>query len=140
MLLVWFGVSIKVTYLLSCQIILVDRNSCNFLLSMMITDGLLLVSLIISGSSCQKIKVFQTTSDNEQFRDGSGAKLKNAEIAEDFGLPDFTVCFRFFFFAKRDSMNILIHDVLKIRREKKKTTLFRRTLSTFVIDRSYRMV
>ena len=68
-------------------------------------QAVLIVSLMTIGASSQTIKVLKTTNNIEHFKDGSGAKLRNVH---DFELVDFTVCFRFFFFAYRDTFNILI--------------------------------
>ena len=53
----------------------------------------------------QTIKVLKTTNNFENFKDGSGAHLRNVH---DFELVDFSVCFRFFYFAKPDGKTRLI--------------------------------
>ena len=65
----------------------------------------LIISLMTFGASSRKIKVFKTANNIENFKNGSGAKLRNVR---DFELVDFSVCYRFFFFVKYDG-NTLIH-------------------------------
>ena len=66
----------------------------------------LIVTLMTIGAYCQTIKVLQTTNNAEKYQDGSGAHLGNEQ---EFELVDFSVCFRFFFFGKRDDYNTLIY-------------------------------
>ena len=68
----------------------------------------LIVSLmtIPVGVYCQTIKVLKTINNIDKFKDGSGARLRNVQ---NFELGDFSVCFRFLFFGKRDGGNSLIY-------------------------------
>ena len=71
----------------------------NMKMTKLIQAGLI-ISLMAIGASSQTIKVLKTTNNFEKFKDGSGAKLRNFH---DFELVDFSVCFRFFFFVKRNA-------------------------------------
>ncbi len=53
----------------------------------------LIVSLMTIGVYCQTIKVLKTINNIDNFKDGSGALLRNLQ---DFELVDFSVCLRFF--------------------------------------------
>ena len=61
-----------------------------------------IISLV---SSCGTIKVLKTTNNMKEFRDGSGAQLRTEQ---DLQLVDFSVCLRFFLFAKLDRHGIIL--------------------------------
>ena len=66
-----------------------------------------LTLMTIGEASGQTMKALKTTNNIEEFKDGCGARL--VTNVQDFQLVEFSVCFRVFFFAHRDTDIVLIH-------------------------------
>ena len=61
--------------------------------------------LMLTTAASRTIKVLKTTDNFDKFEDGSGAHLGNVQ---DMELMEASLCFRFYFFAKRDTYNVLV--------------------------------